>query len=104
MAAVATAAPTKKGNTLYIGVFIKNTSDVPTNADSTPTFTAYAGADLAAGSNAISSFTVTAITGQTGGYVISRVTSTLDRGTYHGILAYALSSSARRDSIEFVIA
>ena len=104
MAAVVTAAPTAKGDTLYIGVYVYNTSQVPTNADSTPTFTAYAGADLAAGSNSISSFTVTAITGQTGGYVISKATSSFDRGTYHGILAYAISSASRREMIEFVIA
>lgn len=104
MAAVTTAAPVTKGSTLYIGVFTTNTSSVPTNADSPPTFTAYAGADLAAGSNSITGFTVTAITGQTGGYVISKDTSSLDRGTYCGILAYAISSSNRREMIEFVVA
>lgn len=102
--AVFTTAPTKKGDTLYIGILIENTSDVPTNADSTPTFTAYASADLAAKANAISSFTVTAISGETGGYVISRATSALDRGKYHGILSYAISSASRRKIIDFIIA
>lgn len=100
--AVYRAAGAKKGDTLYIGYFSKNTSDVPTAADSTPTFTAYASADLIAQSNGISC-TVTAITGVTGGYAISKDTTSMDRGVYHGIISYALSSSARKDMIEFPI-
>ena len=99
------ASPCKKGDTLHVGLLTVNTSDVPTNADATPTVTAYLGADLAGKTNPITAFTVTAVTGESGAYDITRVTTDLTAGTViHLLVAYLISTAARRQFIDVLIA
>ena len=88
---------------MVIGFLTKNSSDVPTAADSTPTCNFYASDDLQAKSNPISA-TVSAITGETGGYVISLTTSSLTAGVkYTAIIAYAISSANKREMCDFTL-
>ena len=98
-------SPVKKGDSLVFVIVSTNTSLVPTAADSTPTVTAYASTDVVAKTNPLTSFTVTAVSAETGVYGVSRSTSDLTAGTvYHAIIAYAVSSANRRQIVDFLIA
>jgi len=97
-------SPVKKGDTLIIGILTVNTSDVPTAPGATPTVSFYASDDLATKSNAITTATVTAITGETGAYVISLATSSLTAGTrYHALVAYTMGGADRRQIVDVII-
>lgn len=88
----------KKGDTVFIDHISRNSSLVPTAADATPVVTLYAGADLAGKTNPLTSVTVTAITGETGAYVASRITTDLTAGTlYFALWSYQVATANRRE-------
>lgn len=89
--------------TLVAPVLTVNTSDVPTAADASPTYSVY-NADMA---SVLATGTCTALSGETGGYYVSQaITAGLgfaSGGLYTVLVSYALSSAARRQMITFQV-
>lgn len=94
--------PVKLGNTLYFVIVTTNTSDVPTDGDSTPTGTVY---DATVANAMAATVTITKIA--TGTYSVAVDVTTGNNfaaGEGHTLaVAYAISSSNRKQAFRFTV-
>lgn len=92
------------GDTLPLPLVVRTTSDVPVDADATPTFTIHSPDDGTALLTGSLSIRPTGLTGVYMGSVICSSANGFASGqAYTGTVSYAVSGSARADEFTFFV-